>query len=877
MRKDKKDEEAGLGNPYSHLDKTSVFQEARAFNKTPIVVRECNATLCKILYLLQNGETIGKTEATDTFFAITKLWQCKDSTLRRLVFLAIKELCHHSNDVIIVISSLTKDMTGNEDVYRGPAIRALCRITDSGMLQAIERYMKQAIVDKVPSVSSAALVSSVHLMKKSPEVIRRWANEVQEAVNSDNPMVQYHALGLLYQIRSNDKLAVSKLLHKFGKSGMRSPLALCYLIRIAANLIQEEEATDRTPLAFIESCLRHKSEMVTYEAASAIVRLPNITSGELAAAVNVLQMFCSSPKPSLRFAAVRTLNKISINYPQAVMSCNVDLEQLITDQNRSIATLAITTLLKTGAESSVERLMKQISSFVSEIVDEFKVVVVEAIRSLCSRYPRKHATMMVFLSAMLRDDGGLEYKKALVDTVISIIEENPETRETGLVHLCEFIEDCEHSSLASRVLHILGTEGPITSVPEKYIRFIYNRVVLEATEIRAAAVTALARFGALCPKLRPSIEVLLKRCLLDTDDEVRDRATFFLRTLQSEDAEAVNKYIISPLQVSDIGLERATETYVKNAQFDKPFDLKVVPVSAAPITLTESKPSSLSVEPVAKKEEKSKVSRQDLFAQQLFAIADFADLGPLFRSSKPIELTESVTEYAVTLIKHTFAENIVLQFDCKNTLNDQLLEKVHVELEASEEEGWVVQKVLPLAALPYGNEKGTTYILLAMPEDGGVSGTFSATLKFNVRDVDPTTGEPESDDVYDDTFALEDVSITLADHILAVQKPNYSGVWEQLGEENEYNETFALPVASLQEAVSKLQDYLGMAACEHSDKIVEGKSQHQLLLSGVFRGGLDVLARVRMVQDQVDQIVNINVIIRSEDGNLSELVGASIS
>lgn len=96
-------------------------------------------------------------------------------------------------------------------------------------------------------------------------------------------------------------------------------------------------------------------------------------SGDLASAVSVLQLFCSSPKPAMRFAAVRTLNKISINYPQAVISCNVDLEQLITDQNRSIATLAITTLLKTGAEASVERLMKQISSFVSEISDEFKV------------------------------------------------------------------------------------------------------------------------------------------------------------------------------------------------------------------------------------------------------------------------------------------------------------------------------------------------------------------------------------------------------------------------------------------------------------------------------------------------------------------------
>lgn len=68
-----------------------------------------------------------------------------------------------------------------------------------------------------------------------------------------------------------------------------------------------------------------------------------------------------------------------MSHPAVVTACNMDLENLITDSNRSIATLAITTLLKTGAESSVERLMKQIASFVSEISDEFKIVVVQVI------------------------------------------------------------------------------------------------------------------------------------------------------------------------------------------------------------------------------------------------------------------------------------------------------------------------------------------------------------------------------------------------------------------------------------------------------------------------------------------------------------------
>ena len=71
--------------------------------------------------------------------------------------------------------------------------------------------MKQAIVDRSPSISSAALVSSLHMgVKKlqgpsAGEVIKRWVNEAQEAVNSDAVMVQYHALGLLYHIRKSDR------------------------------------------------------------------------------------------------------------------------------------------------------------------------------------------------------------------------------------------------------------------------------------------------------------------------------------------------------------------------------------------------------------------------------------------------------------------------------------------------------------------------------------------------------------------------------------------------------------------------------------------------------------------------------------------------
>lgn len=55
----------------------------------------------------------------------------------------------------------------------------------------------------------------------------------------------------------------------------------------------------------------------------------------------------------------------------------------------------------------------------------------------------------------------------------------------GLAHLCEFIEDCEHTSLGVKVLYLLGKEGPKTSQPCKYIRYIYNRLILENAPVRA--------------------------------------------------------------------------------------------------------------------------------------------------------------------------------------------------------------------------------------------------------------------------------------------------------------------------------------------------------------------------------------------------------
>lgn len=157
---------------------------------------------------------------------------------------------------------------------------------------------------------------------------------------------------------------------------------------------------------------------------------------------------------------------------------------------------------------------------------------------------------------------------------------------------------------------------------------------------------------------------------------------------------------------------------------------------------------------------------------------------------------------------------MVFQFDCTNTLNDQLLQKVpavalyyfqvfvdlpaavkrynyvslgQVVVQMEPSESYEVVHYIPAASLPY-SQPGSCYTLVRLPDDDPTAGrntetntttinnigakhinrrsvkmvflcsvtvscTFSCTMKYLVRDCDPNTGEPD-DDGYDDEYVV---------------------------------------------------------------------------------------------------------------------------
>ncbi|OWK02870.1 COPG1 [Cervus elaphus hippelaphus] len=608
-----------------------------------------------------------------------------------------------------------------------------------------------------------------HLLKCSFDVVKRWVNEAQEAASSDNIMVQYHALGLLYHVRKNDRLAVSKMISKFTRHGLKSPFAYCMMIRVASRQLEDEDGR----------------------------------GAKVPSSPGLSRLVPASPEEGLC-------------WPQG-------LKEPPAGPGR-------------GSRVSLAQ-----------------VVVVQAISALCQKYPRKHAVLMNFLFSMLREEGGFEYKRAIVDCIISIIEENAESKETGLSHLCEFIEDCEFTVLATRILHLLGQEGPRTSNPSKYIRFIYNRVVLEHAEVRAGAVSALAKFGAQNEEMLPSILVLLKSSPAE-EGVLRSggsaAAVVFPGSYSLDPWTRISLWPLG-LTVSIPGLERALQQYTLEPS-EKPFDLKSVPLATAPMAeqRTENTPVT-----AAKQPEKVAATRQEIFQA---------------RAPPP---PGSASQPLCSLV----------QFDCTNTLNDQTLENVTVQMEPTE--AYEVLGYVPARSLPY-NQPGTCYTLVALPKEDptAVACTFSCMMKFTVKDCDPTTGEADeegyedeyvvSEEGYEDEDVLEDLEVTIADHIQKVMKVNFEAAWDEVGDEFEKEETFTLStIKTLEEAVGNIVRFLGMHPCERSDKVPDNKNTHTLLLAGVFRGGHDILVRSRLL---LLDTVTMQVTARSSEELPVDIVLASV-
>ncbi|KAK6198831.1 adaptin N terminal region-domain-containing protein [Scheffersomyces amazonensis] len=895
-------------------DKMAIFQEClQQFNASPVNAKKCRQLLAKLLRLIYYGESFPSQESTTLFFSISKLFQHKDSSLRQLVYLTIKELSSTSDDILMVTSSIMRDIQGGDIIYKPNAIRTLSKVLDSTTVNAAERLFKNAIVDKNPVISSAALISSYNLLPNAKDVVKRFTNETLESIQSHKQfpsnqfqlhefygsstsklpttsyMYQYHALGLLYHLRNHDKMALMKLITTLSEgSALKNSLSIIQLIRYINKILLDDESLIIHLYPILAGFLKHKSDMVELEASKTLVSLQHlIKDDQFMSIITTLQKLLGVPRTATRFAAIRLINKISTKHPEKIIVVTAELEELINDANRSISTLAITTLLKTmgagtidsgsvGGES-VDRLISKMTSLMDEITEDFKIVIIEAIENLALKFPAKHKKLVSFLTDLLRDDGTLPLKTSIVDALFDLIKFLPDAgaKQLILMNLCEFIEDCEFTELSVRILHLLGEEGPHTSNPSYYIRHIYNRLVLENSIVRSSAVISLAKFAAICGgEISKNIQILLSRCLNDIDDEVRDRAALSLKFIGGNHKNLIvneSKYDLSALE------NKLTHYLNDESNFINKFDISEIPIisneelksieynrkinrldssttDSADITETidKSKDNDKSIGDSVSND----LLKQQEYAQELSTIPEFSNYGKLSKSTiTPIYLTEKENEFVVTVVKHFFIESkkLVLQYNITNTLPRSVLQDISV-IAQPDNELYEEDFIIPINELK-PDQNGIVYVSFSTPtiEDGDILVAFGNTVAYTNKDIIDEDGNVDPrDDGWSDEYQIDDLEVSAGDFVTPLYNSNFTALFDQL----DNYETSVVTISgtdTLENAVTKLRNSLNLLPLDGSDYVPSDSTSHILKLLGkdVWGGKVVVSARLAVTGGKV--------------------------
>ncbi|GFE54606.1 coat gamma subunit [Babesia ovis] len=832
-------------------DKNAVLQEAKVFSKVPINSKKCIAAITKILCVITKGrETLTEAESTDVFFGATRLFESNDERLRRLVYLLIKSIRASETEIFIVTSSLTKDVNSPNHIYRANAIRAMCLVIKSNVASQVERYIKSSLVDRDQYVCSSALLCCIRIFTQMPQIVRRWVGEAATCLTNSNKMVQFHGTLMMFLVRLNDKQSLRKLVAMLRQSGMGQHTE-CFVIRfVAANFnIMETECVE-----IVNAGLKHSNDAVRLEALKAVVTL---TLGhykrvgsmqgfvfDLRDVISMLQTMLSSKEYTIVFAAMRQVYQIAQTLPLLISVLNGKVEEMLKRKNKDLSSLALLTLLQTGGAETIERLLQHANS----LSGDFKLAVAKALKGLCVSFPDKHPVVLKFFANNFRDATACEFKREMIDATMHIVERIPEAQAQGLKNLCDFIEDCEYPDLNAKVLKFLGEYVPKAAAPEEYVRYIYNRLLLENATVRAAGIEALDNIVRECPALKASVSVLLLPTLKDPEDELRERVNLTYALMLVDDKVTLSNAALSSTNVSADFKE--FETKVKNSAAAKRLCDVVYEVSeksnmdALSRYLQDCIQNKRGYEQIDEmildfevedelddgrhvtqehKQQANGISHMDIFGDDLTVEPEVAVLPreimqmipqdvPMATSAS-VHLTDEEEDYSVEVIVHASQKVVVLEFVIGNTLADQILEDVLVEVDYSmcrNAENWRLDASMPIESLTV-SEKKSAFLVLTNTDNASENPHFGLLLGLVKVDFnfDVKCGGDNSRS-YRESYNANDLHLGAGMYCFewALDDSAFVESWNA-AEEVETCATFGLHFKDIEEAVGGMRRFFG--------------------------------------------------------------------
>ena len=893
---------------FDELRKDIEVQNAlSAFNEKNIQSSQCIDILVNLIYLLNKGEKFSESDKEKIFFSSTKLLHSANPMLRRIIFLFVKHLNWWQSSFILT-GSLITELNNDDDLIKPNCFRLLGQITDASSVNVVERLLKVAINNKNHEVASSALACTLFMCLKGYGIAKSWVNEISEKLNSslrEENLLTFHTLLLLKEIKKNDKLFLIKIYCKIVENtNSRSQFAICQLIRFITDLLKKndlEKNVKSTFMSFLERSLYSIEESIRIEAARSIMQLNNCKSNLKKTTIGILCDLISSTNKIVMYSALKTLDRYIDNYALTVaVDIFLEMEKIIEDSNinSSIKSFAFSIFLKISKGLSDYRLEKMFKTFIEQYTkfkEDFKKKLIIISKNISRENPSKNKLYFNFFCSLFKLEAGPQTKLEILDALIWFIYNDKDLKLQSLFFLAESIFDCQYDVLKIRILNLLGKECELVSNKSKLVRYIYNQIILESPMVRVSAISALGEIGLREKNLRDIIISLIEKCLVDDDNEVRERAFMYSKALsivkeeKKDDNQLVNfvfpKKNKNPTAIDELNIDLIQ--LVLNSEKDNL--LKSDDISKELLNIlndTEKISEVLMKDEENKNKNKkgkttggAKSNEKETKEENDYSKTMFRKLYGTPRIETPLKkLTDDPSaEYLTKYRKIVHDKIVVIDFEITNTVEFQTINNVSIEIDNLQSEGFDFDKteIIQIKSLKT-SETGHLYFGLLKEKDEVYSNcSFNCTLKFDLQELD-VKGNPHGIPVKE-TYKLDKtVEVSYADYYIRnpkVNVDNFNDFWKQ-AEKSDYEkgeEKMGLPYHDIKSAVVNFSNIIGLDPLNNIDAIDSSIKKYEFVYA--YKNYFDNLLFIKFQVVFNDQNKCLShVLILSQDASVPEII-----
>ena len=893
---------------FDELRKDIEVQNAlSAFNVKNIQSSQCIDILVNLIYLLNKGEKFSESDKEKIFFSSTKLLHSANPMLRRIIFLFVKHLNWWQSSFILT-GSLITELNNDDDLIKPNCFRLLGQITDASSVNVVERLLKVAINNKNHEVASSALACTLFMCLKGYGIAKSWVNEISEKLNSslrEENLLTFHTLLLLKEIKKNDKLFLIKIYCKIVENtNSRSQFAICQLIRFITDLLKKndlEKNVKSTFMSFLERSLYSIEESIRIEAARSIMQLNNCKSNLKKTTIGILCDLISSTNKIVMYSALKTLDRYIDNYALTVaVDIFLEMEKIIEDSNinSSIKSFAFSIFLKISKGLSDYRLEKMFKTFIEQYTkfkEDFKKKLIIISKNISRENPSKNKLYFNFFCSLFKLEAGPQTKLEILDALIWFIYNDKDLKLQSLFFLAESIFDCQYDVLKIRILNLLGKECELVSNKSKLVRYIYNQIILESPMVRVSAISALGEIGLREKNLRDIIISLIEKCLVDDDNEVRERAFMYSKALsilkeeKKDDNQLVNfvfpKKNKNPTAIDELNIDLIQ--LVLNSEKDNLLKSDDISKELLNILNDTEKISEVLMKDEEKKNKKkkgkttggAKSNEKETKEEDDYSKTMFSKIYGTPRLYTPLKkLTDDPSaEYLTKYRKIVHDKIVVIDFEITNTVEFQTINNVSIEIDNLQSEGFDFDKteIIQIKSLKT-NETGHLYFKLLKEKDEVFSNcSFNCTLKFDLQELD-VKGNPHGIPVKE-TYKLDKtVEVCYADYYIRnpkVNVDNFQEFWKQ-AEKSDYKkgeDKMELPYHDIKSAAVNFSNIIGLDPLNNIDSIESSVKKYEFVYA--YKNYFDNLLFIKfqVVFNDRNKCLS-HVLILSQDPSVPDII-----